>query len=128
MFYFKLDAMTQRTCQTPKVGSSSGRHSDSNACKTPFDNRIVGVEVCCGPIEGYFLYHNDNMMVTGSDFMLECTRQAMADLAQLLKDYKLPNGDACPMILPKRGALAFDNCPSENKVQVHFTFELCLLL
>jgi hypothetical protein len=91
-------------------------HSDSDGCSSPFENRIVGVEVCCGPIEGYFLYHSDNTVAGGSNFMVECLRMALKDLAQLLKDYKLPNGEPCPMIMPRQGTVAFDNCPSENKV------------
>jgi hypothetical protein len=44
----------------------------------------VFVQVVCGPIDGFFLYHADNMMATGSEFMIECLRQAMYDLGTFL--------------------------------------------
>ena len=65
-----------------------------------------------------FLYHADSMVSGGgANFMLECVRQAMADLANLLLAYKcLTTEVAMPMVLPTQAVFSFDNCPSENKV------------
>ena len=69
----------------------------------------------CGPIEEVFLYHVGDLVGGGANFMVECLRMAMKDLAERLAFHKDVTGDN-PMVLPRRGVFHFDNCPSENKV------------
>jgi hypothetical protein len=98
------DGMTEFKGETPKMGST--RHTKVNDTIT---NRIIGVEVYCGPIKTVFIYNTDQLVRKGANIMIEIMRQATADLsAELRKKGKL---------LPKKMNWQFDNC-AENKVHM----------
>ena len=84
----------------------STRHTKVNDTIT---NRIIVVEVYCGPIKTVFIYNTDQLVRKGANIMIEIMRQATADLsAELRKKGKL---------LPKKMNWQFDNC-AENKVYI----------
>ena len=96
------DGMTEFKGETPKVGST--RQSKVNETIT---NRIIGVEVYCGPVKTVFIYNTDQLVRKGANVMIEIMRQATADLStELAKRGKR---------LPKKMNWQFDNC-AENKV------------
>ena len=96
------DGMTEFKGETPKVGSA--RQSKVNDTIT---NRIIGVEVYCGPVKTVFIYNTDQLVRKGANVMIEIMRQATADLStELAKRGKK---------LPKKMNWQFDNC-AENKV------------
>jgi len=90
------------TTETPKVGKD--RHSKGTQT---MESRVIGVEVFCGTIETTFLYFTDNMVSGGANIMIEVQRQALIDLAIMLKKQNQK--------MPKEFIFQFDNC-GENKV------------
>lgn len=94
--------MTVMTTETPVVGKD--RHS--KGIET-MESRVIGVEVFCGSIETIFIYFTDNLVSSGANIMVEVQRQALKDLAILLK--------AQNQEMPKEFIFQFDNC-GENKV------------
>jgi hypothetical protein len=79
-------------------------------------NRCSISQIVCGPVEGFNLYHTDNLVATGANFMVECLRQAIRDVGELLERHSVAHDETIKMRLPKKLILMFDNCPSENKV------------
>ena len=65
-----FDGMTELTGNTPKLGGN--RHSKVDHI---IANRVIGVEVYCGPINTVFLYHTDQMVGKGANTMIEVVRQ-----------------------------------------------------
>ena len=87
------------------------RQSSSDANANSYSNRVIGVEVVCGPVnKTFFLYVTNNTVRGGANCIIEVMRQAMKDLQALLKAEM--NDDTVE--LPKRMSLQFDNC-GENK-------------
>ena len=62
--------MTELTGNTPKLGAN--RHSKIDHV---IANRVIGVEVYCGPINTVFLYNTDQMVGKGANTMIEVVRQ-----------------------------------------------------
>jgi hypothetical protein len=73
------------------------------------ENRTIGVDVRCGPIEGKFLYHLDNFHSKGANVLIEVIRHAQEDLSNLLAERGL--------IMPRKLKIQFDNS-GENKNHV----------
>jgi hypothetical protein len=73
------DGMTEMKGNTPKVGSL--RHSQ---CSDVINDRIIGVEVYCGPVNSVFIYNTDQMIGKGANIMVEVMRQCMNDYLLLL--------------------------------------------
>jgi hypothetical protein len=100
-FLIMSDGMTERKGNLPRW-----LHANKKQKAAVIGNRIIGVEVCCGPIHGIFVYHCDDLIPGGAETMIEVTRQAVSDLRDMLEDLGLT--------LPKKGCFFFDNC-GENK-------------
>jgi hypothetical protein len=98
------DGMTEFKGETPKIGSS--RHTKVN---DTISNRIIGVEVYCGPIRTVFIYNTDQLIRKGANIMIEIMRQATLDLGIELS--KLGK------VMPRKMNYQFDNC-AENKVRL----------
>jgi len=71
MLILILDGMTCATCNTPKHGSANRGSAQSSNCIV---NRIVGVELHCGPVKEVILYCTDNMVDTGANIMVQIQR------------------------------------------------------
>lgn len=66
---FFIDAMSTWAGNTPKATFLSGR---SNKCDTGvFQNRSMGVEITCGDIDVFVIYHSDELVKGGANFMIE---------------------------------------------------------
>jgi hypothetical protein len=89
---------------SPKVGGGYYRRGKKD--NQFITNRVVGVEVVCGPIDKIFLYHTDNLVAGGANTMIQIIRQAISDLTNELHKIGLEK--------PMQLALQFDNC-GENK-------------
>jgi hypothetical protein len=62
--------MTSYAGRTPKYGRRTGK-ADGAAS---FENRVFGVEVYCGPVEGEILIHTDELVRGGANFIVEVQR------------------------------------------------------
>jgi len=103
------DGMTVYRGNTPKFGKL--RHSKGVQHLT---NRVIGVEIVCGPVNGVFLYHTDSLVGGGANILIEVTRQAMIDLAEILKTKFNKQ-------MPSKMIFQFDNC-GENKNKYMLTY------
>ena len=65
-----IDGMTELTGNTPKLGASRRSKVDHIIA-----NRVIGVEVYCGPINTVFLYNTDQMVGKEANIMIEVVRQ-----------------------------------------------------
>jgi len=65
-----IDGMTELTGNTPKIGAN--RHSKVDHV---IANRVIGVQVYCGPINTVFLYNTDQIVGKGANTMIEVVRQ-----------------------------------------------------
>jgi hypothetical protein len=81
-------------------------------------NRVMGVEVICGPINTTFLYYTGDFTSKGSNLMVEVIRQALSDLRDQLA--------LLGFTLPTDIVFSFDNC-GENKNRTVFAY-LALLV
>ena len=98
------DAMTERRTRVPKEQKDGDRKNKEQNFLT---NRIMGVDVTCGPnIDMKILLHLDNFVVGGANLMVEVMRQCMAEVGKLLEK----DGHA----IPKTMYWQMDNC-GENK-------------
>ena len=101
------DYITNYTCLTPTwENNSSGDEK--------IESRLLGIEVVCGPIDTVFIYRVDSLVVGGANICVELVRQAIIDLAKLLKK----DG----MLFPDTLWLQFDNCGEfKNKLMMSFS-------
>lgn len=67
------DGMTTYAARTPKYGRRTGKSDGA----TSFENRVFGVEVYCGPIDGEILIHTDELVRGGANFMIEIQRRGL---------------------------------------------------
>lgn len=67
------DGMTSYAGRTPKYGRRTGK-ADGAAS---FENRVFGVEVYCGPVEGEILIHTDDLVRGGANFIIEVQRRGI---------------------------------------------------
>ena len=104
LLYLCADGMTVMRGDSPKVGGGYYRRGKKD--NQFITNRVVAVEVVCGPIDTIFLYHTDNLVAGGANTMIQIIRQAISDVTKELHNIGLEK----PMEL----ALQFDNC-GENK-------------
>jgi len=114
------DAMSQWRGNTPKIGGGDFRHSKNDA--TFVENRVMAVEIVCGPIDCVRLYHTNNLVNGGANYMITVLKHAIEDLSSMLR--------AEGFDLPPNLIINFDNC-GENKNQFMFAYtsllvELCL--
>jgi|APCry1669189241_1035207.scaffolds.fasta_scaffold41666_2 hypothetical protein len=65
--------MTNYAARTPKYGRRAGK----NDASTSFENRVFGLHVYCGPINGEILIHTDELVRGGANFMVEVQRRGM---------------------------------------------------
>jgi len=107
--FFFNDAFTEMKGETPRWKEQSARTKGMQK----ISNRIFGIEVTCGPIDKVFLYHTDQFIAGGANTLIEVQRQAMADLAMLLKELGHP--------FPRVVNYQFDNC-GENKNRFMFAY------
>lgn len=112
--YILIDGMTVMAGNTPKVGGG-GKFRISKEDTKFITNRVIGVEVVCGPIDTVFFYHTDDTVAGGANTMIEVVRQAISDLSVKLKELKHP------LVLPPKLCLQFDNC-GENKNKFMFSY------
>jgi hypothetical protein len=120
------DGMTEMKGQTPKIGSVRTTKVDHVIA-----NRIIGVEVYCGPINTVFLYNTDQMVGKGANIMIEIMRQG---LFSFIRYSKIHSNDFFELFIsamsdlsfelqklglqmPSKISWQFDNC-GENKVCV----------
>ena len=103
--------MTSTRGETPKLGG--GHYKTSKVQFDKITNRTIGVRVSCGPIDGHFLYHSDNLVKSGANYMIEVVRYALEDLDRKLKNVNL--------VLPEVIGFWFDNC-GENKNKEMFCY------
>jgi hypothetical protein len=66
------DGMTEMKGETPKLGST--RHTQVG---DTISNRIIGVEVYCGPVNTVFIYNTDQLVKKGGNIMIEVMRQGL---------------------------------------------------
>jgi hypothetical protein len=111
-FLLLPDGMTKSKGALPKIGKGY-RQIKCDVGRPKLENRVIGVYVVCGTIEGMFLYTTNQLVDSGADTMIEVVRQAMLDLQQLL------NNDGYE--LPKNALFQFDNC-GENKNKLMFSY------
>lgn len=83
----------------------------------------MAVEMVCGPINCVRLYHSNNLVSSGANYMITVLKQALEDLARMCFERGF--------MLPPELILNFDNC-GENKNQFMFAYasiliELCFL-
>ena len=99
---FVIDGCSKTRGNTPKYSKQTSKGD------IVLENRIIGVEVYCGPVETVLVYITSDMVEGGANIMIEVIRQALNDVALLLRRYGIYE-------FPKEWLLQFDNC-SENKV------------
>lgn len=63
--------MTNYAGRTPKYGFRTGKQDGAAS----FENRVFGLEVRCGPIDGEILIHTDELVRGGANFMIEVQRR-----------------------------------------------------
>jgi hypothetical protein len=114
----RADFVSNSVVDTPSF-IIQGRHGKSERGKAHIQSRICGVHVVCADIDELFVYYTDNMMPGGSNTMIQIMRMAMEDLTIKLK--------ARGFHLPKTAWFQLDNCPSENKNSIIFTFMSMLI-
>ena len=90
------DGMTKISSQTPLEKGSVAKGNK------PVPNRVFCVKVVCEPVEGWLLYHTDNMVRGGANFYLTIIKEALEDLTKLLHEKSFE--------LLKKGTLQADNC------------------
>jgi hypothetical protein len=112
------DGMTAMRGDTPRFGRTRKSKGDCGAQHV--GNRVIGVEVYCGPVDCVFLYHTDNIPSGGANIMIEIQRQAMIDLARILREEH-------SMEMPRHMMFQFDNC-GENKVSCVCVVCVCVCL
>lgn len=112
-FFIMMDAISN--CKTELPRKKPKDHIIGHDGRVA--NRLMGVEVTCGPVQGIFNYHLGSEIEGGGNLIVECMRQAMADMTRLLAKEGLR--------LPKTGYFQFDNC-SENKNKV-ITIFICFV-
>ena len=66
---FFIDAMSTWAGNTPKAVYTSGRTNKSDT--GVFQNRVMGVEITCLDIDIFVLYHADELVKGGANFMIE---------------------------------------------------------
>lgn len=66
---FFIDAMSTWAGNTPKAEYLSGRTNKSDT--GVFQNRVMGVEITCLDIDIFVLYHADELVKGGANFMIE---------------------------------------------------------
>jgi len=71
-----------------------------------FEDRVIGVEVYCGPIEEVILVHCDELVRGGANFMIEVHRVVMGEVSKRLAEM----GKQFPQYIH----FQLDNC-GENK-------------
>lgn len=64
------DGMTAYAGRTPKYGRRAGKNDSAL-----FQNRVFGLHVYCGPINGEILIHTDELVRGGANFMVEVQRR-----------------------------------------------------
>ena len=67
------DSMTSYAGRTPKYGRRTGKADGA----VSFENRVFGVEVYCGPVEGEVLFHSDELVRGGANFIIEVQRRGI---------------------------------------------------
>ena len=82
------------------------------------ETRLTWAEVHCGKVSGFLCYYTDQLVGKGGNLIVEVTRQALSDLAQLLADVN--------QVMPKRGVLCYDN-GGENKCKQVFCYAATLV-
>ena len=74
--------------------------------KSQFENRICGVQVWCGDIQGEILVHTDGLIKGGANYMVEVVRRTLIEVDKMCH--------ARGYSRPAKLNLQFDNC-GENK-------------
>jgi len=110
------DAISSWRGNTPKVGGGQFRHSKSD--QSFVENRVMAVEMVCGPINCVRLYHSNNLVSSGANYMITVLKQAIEDLARMCFERGF--------MLPPELILNFDNC-GENKNQFMFAYASILI-
>lgn len=109
-FYIGADGFTEgRTVEPTSRDPVKGSAKEIGS----LTNRLMGVEVVCGPVQGTLLYFTDDFTKGGSNLMVEVIRAAISDLRELLALRGLT--------LPDKSYFSFDNC-GENKNRTVFAY------
>jgi len=109
--FMLADAMSCYAGNTPKVGSEKTRHSKGD--RVFMENRIMAVEVVCGPLEYTSLFHSSDIIAGGGNYMIQVLKLAIEQLSNNLRELGF--------ILPKELLLQFDNS-GENKNRDMFSY------
>jgi hypothetical protein len=64
--------MTKWAGRTPKYRQRLSKKETSF-----FENRVFGVEVHCGPVSGTVLFHNNELVRGGANFVIEVQRKGI---------------------------------------------------
>ena len=102
------DCMGKWASRTPILGGGDkvNQNKVKGDEKSQYENRICGVEVYCGGIQGQILVHTDGLTRGGANYMVEVIRRVLIEVDKLCsaKGYSRPD----------KLNLQFDNC-GENK-------------
>lgn len=94
------DGMTADAGKTPAFKGRVGKTEKT------IGNRLFGVYVCCGPIDGMFYFHMNNLVRGGANMYCTIIRETLWQLDKMLKN------KGCSM--PEELRIQADNC-GENK-------------
>jgi hypothetical protein len=68
--YLLVDPCTNFRGNSPVVGKKADKTDITGKMAKHFEQRIIGVEVVCGPIDGIFFYTTDNMQRGGANVIV----------------------------------------------------------
>lgn len=115
--HFLADAMSSNKGNTTKVGGGKFRHAKVDI-DTQLENRVMAVEVVCGPLEYTSLFHSHDIIAGGANYMVQVLKLALEELDEKLQEIGF--------VLPREIYLQFDNS-GENKNKVMFAYISALI-
>jgi hypothetical protein len=68
--YILIDPCTASRGNSPHVGLKKDNTEIGGKSAKHFEQRIIGVEVVCGPVDGVFFYTTDNMQRGGANVIV----------------------------------------------------------
>ena len=68
--FLLVDPCTNFRGKSPIVGKKANKTQVMGKLSKHFEQRIIGVEVVCGPIDGIFFYTTDNLQRGGANVIV----------------------------------------------------------
>lgn len=102
--FFFADAASTWAGNTPKCEYCAGRTSKNDS--EVYTDRSMGVEIVCGDIDVFVIFHSGDLVASGANYMIEVQRMAFLELSKRLR--------ALGLDMPRKVHLQYDNC-AENK-------------